>query len=340
MSEINKELLKVENLKTYFPIKKGILKGSTEFVKAVDGISFSLNKGETLGIVGESGCGKSTTGRSILRLIQPTSGSVFFRGKEVTTLNKTDLRKLRSEMQIVFQDPYASLNPRMTIGAILREAMETHRIGKNTKERNSKISNLLKEVGLSPDHAARYPHEFSGGQRQRVGIARALAVNPELIIADEPVSALDVSVQAQILNLFKDLQQTHGLTYIFIAHDLSVVKHVSDRIAVMYLGRLVELSDKKSLFQEPLHPYTKALMSAVPVPNPDVKRERIILRGDVPSPANPPQGCTFHPRCSSCMEVCKTVKPKEIEVSPGRIVSCHLYNSEYNQDLENAVITQ
>lgn len=327
---MSRPLLIVENLKTYFPIGKGFFKRNDGFVKAVDGITFHVNKGETLGIVGESGCGKSTMGRSILRLIEPTEGSVQFKGQEVTTLNQNDLRKMRRDMQIVFQDPYASLDPKMTVGAILKEALITHQIGQSAKERKEQIAALLVKVGLNPNHSRRYPHEFSGGQRQRIGIARAIAVNPALIIADEPVSALDVSVQAQILNLFQDLKETLGLTYIFIAHDLSVVKHVSDRIGVMYLGRIVELSDKKQLFKEPLHPYTKALMSAVPSLDPDIKKERILLQGDVPSPSSPPAGCTFHPRCSYSKAVCKTVQPRETMVSPGRLVSCHLYDDEYN----------
>lgn len=331
MSQGAEQLLSVNDLKTHFPIGKGFFRRGQGFVKAVDGISFQLIKGETLGIVGESGCGKSTTGRSILQLIEPTSGSVAFKGKEVTTLSRAELRHLRSEMQIVFQDPYASLNPRMTVGSILLEALETHQIGANTKERKERVGELLTTVGLSANHAARYPHEFSGGQRQRIGIARAIAVNPSLIIADEPVSALDVSVQAQILNLFQDLQKDLGLTYIFIAHDLSVVKHISDRIGVMYLGRMVELADKKELFRDPLHPYTQALMSAVPVPDPDVKKERIILTGDVPSPSDPPQGCTFHPRCRFAMDVCKQISPSQIEVKPGHFVNCHLYDSQYSE---------
>ncbi|GIN86137.1 peptide ABC transporter ATP-binding protein [Heyndrickxia sporothermodurans] len=319
-------LLKVTDLKTYFPINNGILKKSTGFVKAVDGISFSLTKGETLGLVGESGCGKSTTGRSILRLIEPTSGSVKYKGVEVTTLKKNDLRKIRKNMQIVFQDPYASLNPRLTIGSILEEALSTHRIGNHSKERKEIVMDLLEKVGLNSKLVDRYPHEFSGGQRQRIGIARAVAVNPSIIIADEPVSALDVSIQAQILNLFQDFQDKMGLAYIFIAHDLSVVKHISDKIGVMYLGRIVEFASKDELFNHPSHPYTNALMSSVPVPNPTLKKERIILKGDVPNPASPPSGCTFHTRCHACMDICKTVQPKGIEISPGHIVACHLYN--------------
>ncbi|MEG0259994.1 MAG: dipeptide ABC transporter ATP-binding protein [Lysinibacillus sp.] len=328
---MNNPLLKVENLKTHFPIKKRFLKKEKHFVKAVDGLNFYVNKGETLGIVGESGCGKSTMGRSILRLIEPTEGKVTFNGKEITSLNEGDLRKMRGEMQIVFQDPYASLNPKMTVGAILREALQTHGIGKGFKERSNKVQELLVKVGLSPIHINRYPHEFSGGQRQRIGIARAIAVNPSLIIADEPVSALDVSVQAQILNLFQDLKESLGLTYIFIAHDLSVIKHVSDKIGVMYLGRIVEFSDKNGLFQNPLHPYTQALMSAVPSLNQDIQKERIILKGDVPSPSNPPSGCPFHTRCPIKKGVCEAIVPKEINVSEGRYVSCHQYDDEYKE---------
>lgn len=301
-------------------------------MKAVDGISFEVNEGETLGIVGESGCGKSTMGRSILRLIEPTEGSIKFKGNEVTTLKQTDLRKMRKDMQIVFQDPYASLNPKMTVGAILGEALATHQLGQSAKERKEKVKELLSKVGLSSNHIGRFPHEFSGGQRQRIGIARAIAVNPSIIIADEPVSALDVSVQAQILNLFQDLKETLGLTYIFIAHDLSVVKHVSDRIGVMYLGKIVELSDKKQLFQQPLHPYTQALMSAVPSLDPDIKKERIILTGDLPSPSNPPTGCAFHTRCKFGKAVCVHVIPRETEVAPGRFVKCHMYDKEHRAD--------
>ena len=329
---MNQPLLDIRNLKTYFPIKKSLFNKKKNFVKAVDGISFQVNKGETLGIVGESGCGKSTMGRSILRLIEPTEGSIKFEGNEITALNHTDLRKLRKKMQIVFQDPFASLNPKMTVGAILGEALATHQLGRSAKERKEKVKELLSKVGLSHNHIGRYPHEFSGGQRQRIGIARAIAVNPAIIIADEPVSALDVSVQAQILNLFQDLKETLGLTYIFIAHDLSVVKHVSDRIGVMYLGKIVELSDKKQLFRQPLHPYTQALMSAVPSLDPDVKKERIILSGDVPSPSNPPTGCAFHTRCKFRKAVCEQVIPREVEVAPGRFVNCHMYDKDYRAD--------
>jgi len=326
MSEI---LLEVHNLKTYFPINNGFISKKKDFVKAVDGVTFKLFKGETLGIVGESGCGKSTTGRSILKLIEPTSGEIIFEGRDVLSLSKQELRKLRKQMQIVFQDPFASLNPRLRISSILEEALLTHGIGKSKKERRQKVLEILQMVGLNAFHADRYPHEFSGGQRQRIGIARAIAVGPSLIIADEPVSALDVSVQAQILNLFQSLQKELGLTYIFIAHDLSVVKHISDRVGVMYLGRMVEFADKNQMFSEPLHPYTKSLMSSVPVPNPEnKKKDRIILTGDVPNPANPPLGCTFHPRCFACMEVCKTKNPRNIEVKPGHFVACHLFEPE------------
>jgi len=326
MSEI---LLEVHNLKTYFPINNGFISKKKDFIKAVDGVTFKLFKGETLGIVGESGCGKSTTGRSILKLIEPTSGEIIFEGRDVLSLSKQELRKLRKQMQIVFQDPFASLNPRLRISSILEEALLTHGIGNSKKERRQKVLEILQMVGLNAFHADRYPHEFSGGQRQRIGIARAIAVGPSLIIADEPVSALDVSVQAQILNLFQSLQKELGLTYIFIAHDLSVVKHISDRVGVMYLGRMVEFADKNQMFSEPLHPYTKSLMSSVPVPNPEnKKKDRIILTGDVPNPANPPLGCTFHPRCFACMEVCKTKNPRNIEVKPGHFVACHLFEPE------------
>ncbi|WP_217581314.1 ABC transporter ATP-binding protein [Lysinibacillus sp. GbtcB16] len=326
MSEV---LLEVQNLKTYFPINKSFFSKNKDYVKAVDGVTFKLFKGETLGIVGESGCGKSTTGRSILKLIEPTSGNILFEGKDVLSLSKQELRKLRKQMQIVFQDPFASLNPRLRISSILEEALLTHGIGATKKERKQKVIEILQMVGLGAFHADRYPHEFSGGQRQRIGIARAIAVGPSLIIADEPVSALDVSVQAQILNLFQSLQKELELTYIFIAHDLSVVKHISDRIGVMYLGRMVEFADKNQLFADPLHPYTKSLMSSVPIPNPESeKKDRIILTGDVPNPVNPPLGCTFHPRCFACMEVCRTKKPRNIEVKPGHFVACHLFEPE------------
>lgn len=320
---MKQSLVEIKNLKKYYSTKKNILSRNVSYVKAVDGLNFSIYKGETLGLVGESGCGKSTTGRAILQLQPPTDGEVLYEGENLVGMKSKDLRRVRKDMQMVFQDPYASLDPRMTIGEIISEPLEIHKICSG-KEKNSRVDELLDTVGLSSYHAKRYPHEFSGGQRQRVGIARALALNPKFIVADEPVSALDVSIQSQIVNLFQDLQERLNLTYLFIAHDLSVVKHISDRVAVMYLGRIVELGDKKSLFNQPMHPYTQALLSAVPLPNPNVKRERMMLRGDVPSPSNPPNGCTFHPRCSQCMEICKTVRPELREVD-GRMVSCHLY---------------
>jgi oligopeptide transport system ATP-binding protein len=320
---MKQSLVEIKNLKKYYPIKKSIFKRNPGYVKAVDGLDFTIYKGETLGLVGESGCGKSTTGRAILQLQPPTDGEVLYDGENLVDMNRGDLRKVRRDMQMVFQDPYASLDPRLTVGDIIAEPLVIHKLYSG-KERNIRVEELLEVVGLGSYHAKRYPHEFSGGQRQRVGIARALALNPKFIVADEPVSALDVSIQSQIVNLFQDLQERFDLTYLFIAHDLSVVKHISDRVAVMYLGRIVELADKKSLFSDPWHPYTKALLSAVPVPNPNVKRERIMLKGDVPSPANPPQGCTFHPRCSACMDICRTVKP-EFKEFDGRSIACHLY---------------
>jgi oligopeptide/dipeptide ABC transporter ATP-binding protein len=294
-------LLTVSNLKKYFPIRKGVLRRTVGYVKAVDDVNFTVHKGETLGIVGESGCGKSTTGRSILRLIEPTSGDVLFQDKNLTKLSKSSLRHLRQKMQIVFQDPYASLNPRYKVGKILERPMQIHGLY-TPAERSKRVRTLLERCGLDPSAANKYPHEFSGGQRQRIGIARALTLNPSLIVLDEPVSALDVSVQSQIINLLEDLQQEFGLTYLFIAHDLSVVRHISDRIAVMYLGQMAELAESLELFDNPLHPYTQALLSAIPVPDPEVKRERILLRGDLPSPANPPSGCPFHTRCKDAMD--------------------------------------
>ncbi|MDQ0878600.1 oligopeptide transport system ATP-binding protein [Paenibacillus sp. V4I3] len=317
-------LVEVKNLKKYFPIKKGIFSRTVNHVKAVDGLDFTIFKGETLGLVGESGCGKSTTGRTILQLLQPTEGEVLYEGTNLVGMNPGELRKLRREMQMIFQDPYASLDPRMTVGEIIAEPIIIHGLA-HGKERDRRVEELLNVVGLSSYHAKRYAHEFSGGQRQRIGIARALALDPKLIVADEPVSALDVSIQSQVINLLQDLQEQFQLTYLFIAHDLSVVRHISDRIGVMYLGRIVELADKHELFNSPKHPYTKALLSAVPIPNPLVKKERIVLQGDVPSPANPPSGCTFHPRCSECMAICKTEKPILKEVN-GQYIACHLYN--------------
>jgi oligopeptide/dipeptide ABC transporter ATP-binding protein len=323
---MSKALLEVRHLKTYYPIREGLFRRQTGVIKAVDDISFEIRPGETFGLVGESGCGKSTTGRSILRLIEPTSGEIHFDGHDLTQMKQKDLQKIRKDLQIIFQDPYASLNPRMTIGEILEEPMIVHGITDRQK-RKERVQELLEVVGLNQHHTYRYAHEFSGGQRQRIGIARALAMHPKLIVADEPVSALDVSIQSQVLNLLQDLQEQFSLTYLFIAHDLSVVRHISDRIGVMYLGRIVELGDKDGLYENPLHPYTKALLSAVPIPDPDAKRERIILQGDVPSPANPPKGCAFHPRCPQCMEICKVQRPELVELEKDRFVACHLYTN-------------
>ncbi len=322
---VTAELLTVKHLKKYYPITSGVFARETGVVKAVDDVSFSVQKGETLGLVGESGCGKSTTGRSVLRLIEPTAGEVLFEGKSVTGMNKAELRKLRRDMQIVFQDPFASLNPRHNVEKILEEPLIVHNIG-TPAERKKRVHEMLEVVGLSAYHARRYPHQFSGGQRQRIGIARALMLNPKLIVADEPVSALDVSIQSQVLNLMQDLQREFGLTYLFIAHDLSVVRHISDRVGVMYLGRLVELADKDALYDRPLHPYTQALLSAVPNPDPDAKRERIILQGDVPSPANPPGGCSFHTRCPHVTDMCRNVRPDFRDTGGGHFVACHLYS--------------
>lgn len=318
-------LLKVEGLKKYFPITGGIFGKQTGSVKAVDDISFWVNKGETLGLVGESGCGKSTTGRMLMRLTEPTEGQVLFEGKDLVSLSDNDMRKTRKDMQMVFQDPFASLNPRHTVERILEEPLIVHGIG-TKKERKKMVREMLEVVGLSGYHAKRYPHQFSGGQRQRIGIARALMTRPKLIIADEPVSALDVSIQSQVLNLLDDLQKEFQLTYIFIAHDLGVVKHISDRVGVMYLGRLVEITEAGKLYEKPLHPYTRALLSAVPVPDPEIKRDKELLTGDIPSPANPPQGCAFHTRCKECMDVCKKVRPELKEIEPGHFAACHLYS--------------
>ncbi|MFF6017420.1 ABC transporter ATP-binding protein [Lysinibacillus fusiformis] len=323
---MSKVLLKVDGLKKYFPIRKGVLNTQTGDVKAVDDVSFEVFEGETLGIVGESGCGKSTTGRLLMRLLEPTEGNIEFAGKMISELSNNEMRKARRDIQMIFQDPYASLNPRHNIGKILEEPLIVHGIG-NAKERKQKVLELLEIVGLNEYHIKRYPHQFSGGQRQRIGIARALMTNPRLLIADEPVSALDVSIQAQVLNLLQKLQKDLKLTYIFISHDLGVVRHISNRVGVMYLGKLVELTASEDLYAEPLHPYTQALLSSVPVPDPTFEREHIIITGDIPSASNPPSGCTFHTRCPFKMEQCSQVVPKMQEVKPGHYVACHLYEA-------------
>ncbi|MGE7914766.1 ABC transporter ATP-binding protein [Lysinibacillus xylanilyticus] len=321
---MSKVLLKVDGLKKYFPIRKGILNTQVGDVKAVDDVSFEVFEGETLGIVGESGCGKSTTGRLLMRLLEPTEGKIEFAGKMISELSNNEMRKARRDIQMIFQDPYASLNPRHNIGKILEEPLIVHGIG-NAKERKQKVLELLEIVGLSEYHVKRYPHQFSGGQRQRIGIARALMTNPRMIIADEPVSALDVSIQAQVLNLLQNLQKDLKLTYIFISHDLGVVRHISNRVGVMYLGKLVELTASEDLYAEPLHPYTQALLSSVPVPDPTFEREQLIISGDIPSASNPPGGCTFHTRCPFKKEECSQEVPKMQEVKPGHYVACHLY---------------
>ncbi|MDE0582968.1 MULTISPECIES: ABC transporter ATP-binding protein [Planococcus] len=317
-------LLEIRNLKKYYPVTGGFFKRTIGNVKAVDDVSFAIRKGETLGLVGESGCGKSTAGRTILRLMKPTGGEILFEGKDITRLSGSKLQKARRDFQMVFQDPYASLNPTQMVGDIIAEPILNYE-KRNKKELEQEIKTLLKRVGLPEEAYYKYAHEFSGGQRQRIGIARALALHPKLIVADEPVSALDVSVQSQVLNLLKELQIEFDLTYLFIAHDLSVVKHMSDRIGVMYLGNLVELASNKDLYKEPLHPYTQALISAIPEPNPAKRKERIVLKGDVPSPQNPPAGCPFHTRCPMAMEICSQEKPALAEVRPGHQVACHLY---------------
>lgn len=324
-SNSNEYMLEVKNLKKYFEISHGILSNHKRYVKAVDDVSFSIKKGETFGLVGESGCGKSTVGRTLLRLYKPTAGEINFNGVDISNMSKKELLPMRKDMQMIFQDPYASLNSRMTVKDIIGEPLDIHKLAKGA-ERERIIHDLLKRVGLNEDHASRYPHEFSGGQRQRIGIARALAVEPKFIICDEPISALDVSIQAQVVNMLADLQEEFGLTYLFIAHDLSMVRYISDRVGVMYLGNLVEIAETETLYNRPLHPYTQALLSAIPVPNPDIAKsnERIKLTGEVPSPINPPSGCKFRTRCQYAMERCATEVPVLKEVEPGHFVACHL----------------
>ncbi|AGC67765.1 oligopeptide transport ATP-binding protein AppF [Thermoclostridium stercorarium subsp. stercorarium DSM 8532] len=320
-------ILVVKNLKKYYPIKKGLFSRTSGYVKAIDGVSFKIKRGTTMGLVGESGCGKTTVGKTILRLTDKTDGEVYFDGIPIFELDRKQLRKLRPRIQLIFQDPYSSLSPRLPVGEIIGEAVKDNNIVPK-EEYEDYITKIMLDCGLQPYHKDRYPHEFSGGQRQRICIARAIALKPEFIVCDEPVSALDVSIQAQIINLLKDLQEKYKLTYLFISHDLSVVEHISDTVGVMYLGNLVEFADKETIFKNPLHPYTRALFSAIPIPDPDVKMKRIILEGSLPSPANPPSGCKFHTRCYECMEICKKVPPREIEVEKGHTVVCHLYDKE------------
>ncbi|HEX7556709.1 MAG TPA: ABC transporter ATP-binding protein [Leptolinea sp.] len=321
------DLIRVEHLTKHFPVRGGILQRTIAQVQAVDDVSFTIKQGETLGMVGESGCGKTTIGRTILRLTEPTSGKMEFDGNDVFSLNNRDLKDIRRNMQIIFQDPYASLDPRVPIGDSVMEGLKIHHIG-SPKEQYDATINILKKVGLEEYHARRFPHEFSGGQRQRIGIARALTLRPQFIVCDEPVSALDVSIQSQVLNLLRDLQQEFGLTYLFIAHNLSVVEHISDRVSVMYLGKMVELSGREDLYREPLHPYTKALLSAIPIPGSRIRRERIILKGDVPSPLHPPTGCRFHPRCPVAMDICSVKEPAFIETEPMHWAACWKVNPE------------
>lgn len=325
LDSVKDVLVSVSNLTMHFPIFKGVFRRQVGEVKAVDGVSFDIIRGETLGLVGESGCGKSTTGRAILRLYDPTDGTIVLNGQDVTALDGKALRDLRPEMQMIFQDPQACLNPRMTVSDIIAEPLDEHRKEMSKAEKQAKVKDLLQQVGMNPDFANRYPHEFSGGQRQRIGIARALALNPKFIVCDEPIAALDVSIQAQVVNLLEDLQNQLGLTYLFISHDLSMVRHIADRVAVMYLGKVVELAERDALFDSPQHPYTKALLSAVPTVE-VVQRERIILQGDVPSPANPPQGCNFCTRCPVAEARCRMEEPEWREVAPGRFAACHLLN--------------
>ncbi|HMA87583.1 MAG TPA: ABC transporter ATP-binding protein [Burkholderiales bacterium] len=323
---MSERLLQVENLVKHFQVGGGLGGGHAGLVRAVDGVSFGIRRGETLGLVGESGCGKTTTGRCILLLERPTSGRILFEGTDLAALDAAALRAVRRRIQVIFQDPYSSLNPRMTIGQILAEPLQVHGIVREKKARAERVTELLSQVGLLPQHAERYPHQLSGGQRQRVGIARALAMEPSLIVCDEPVSALDVSIQAQIINLLEDLQARYGLTYLFIAHDLSVVRHISDRVAVMYLGRIVEMTDRTRLYEEPLHPYTRALLSAVPIPDPELeaRREHTVLKGEVPSPLNPPSGCVFHPRCPKAIERCAAAVPPLREIRSAHLAACDL----------------
>ncbi|NLO81947.1 MAG: dipeptide ABC transporter ATP-binding protein [Clostridiales bacterium] len=324
MSSQKDVLVEVKDLKKYFPVRGGLIKEKRQVLKAVDGVSFDIYRGETLGLVGESGCGKTTVGRTILKLYPPTDGRIIFDGDDITELNDRQMRSYRKRMQIIFQDPYASLNPRMTVGDIIAESIDIHKIAYG-EERKAMIYDLLSKVGLSREHANRYPHEFSGGQRQRIGIARALAVNPDFIVCDEPISALDVSIQAQVVNLLEDLQDEMNLTYLFIAHDLSMVKHISDRVGVMYLGKIVEMAESSELYSKPLHPYTQALLSAIPVPDPDTmeQRERIILKGDVPTPINPPSGCRFRTRCPIAREICAEQEPEMKDYGGGHMAACH-----------------
>lgn len=337
MTEKNNEnksvILKVEHLKKYFPIQKTVFGKSTVFLKAVDDVSFEVEKGTAIGVVGESGCGKTTLGRTILKLYESDGGKIIFDGVDITKLKKRNMRKYRTDIQLVFQDPYSSLPPRMTVGNIISEGVEVHKIVPKSQV-HSYVLDIMKQCGLQPQYYSRYPHEFSGGQRQRICIARALAVKPRLVVCDEPVSALDVSIQAQIINLLKHLQESMGLTYIFISHDLSVVKYITEQILVMYLGNMMEYGETEEIFKNPLHPYTKALFSAVPVPNPNVKMKRIILEGDIPSPANPPSGCKFSTRCPQCMKVCKYKQPVYRETLPKHFVACHLYDEEIMSNLE------
>ena len=324
-SMVKETVLEVSDLKQYFPIRAGLMQHVVGHVKAVDGISFTIKRGKTMGLVGESGCGKTTVGKTILRLNQKTSGEVLFFGSDIFAISRKEMRAMRPKMQIIFQDPYSSLSPRLPVSEIIGEAVKEHHIVADS-EYNDYLDNVMKACGLEPYHKDRYPHEFSGGQRQRICIARALALNPSFVVCDEPVSALDVSIQAQIINLLKDLQEQYKLAYLFISHDLSVVEHISDDVGVMYLGNLVEYGSKAAIFENPLHPYTQALLSAAPVPDPAVRTNRIILEGSIPSPANPPSGCKFHTRCRECMEICKTVVPQTREIEPGHIVDCHLYD--------------